>query len=77
MLTVKGTYKDGKVELSERPAEITQSPVLVTFLESKDVDLASRGIGEQQAAELRTRLKTFAEDWERPEASIYDEDRPR
>lgn len=77
MLTVKGTYKDGKVELSERPSEITQSQVLVTFLESKDVDLSSRGISENQAADLRARLKTFAEDWERPEASVYDEDRPR
>ena len=76
MLTVEGTYKDGKVELAQRPAEISQSRVLVTFLESKDVDLQSRGIDETKAAELRARLKTFTEDWERPEASIYDEDRP-
>ena len=38
------------------------------------VDLGTRGISETQAADLRARLKTFAEDWERPEASIYDED---
>ena len=37
------------------------------------VALHDRGISEDQAAELRARLKTFAEDWERPEASIYDE----
>ncbi len=37
------------------------------------VDLRSRGISEAEAADLRVRLKTFAEDWERPEASIYDE----
>ncbi len=37
------------------------------------VELHDRGIGEAQAADLRARLKTFAEDWERPEASIYDE----
>jgi hypothetical protein len=77
MLTVEGTYKDGKVELAQRPTEITQSRVLVTFLESKDVDLQSRGINEAQAGDLRARLKTVAEDWERPEASIYDEDRSR
>jgi hypothetical protein len=77
MLTVEGTYKDGKVELSTRPGEITQSRVLVTFLESKDVDLQSRGINEAEAVDLRARLKTFAEDWERPENAIYDEDRPR
>ncbi len=37
------------------------------------VDLQGRGLGETQAAELRARLKTFAEDWERPETDIYDQ----
>ena len=33
LVTVKGIYKDGKVELSERPAEIAETAhVLVTFL---------------------------------------------
>ena len=41
------------------------------------VDLRGRGISEEQAADLRARLKTFAEDWERPEAAIYDEDSAR
>jgi hypothetical protein len=39
--------------------------------------LHDRGIGEAQAAGLRSRLKTFAEDWERPEAVIYDEAQTR
>jgi hypothetical protein len=41
------------------------------------VDLRSRGISEEQASDLRARLRTFAEDWERPEAAIYDEDAAR
>ena len=41
------------------------------------VDLRSRGISETQASDLRARLKTFAEDWDRPEAAIYDEDPAR
>lgn len=41
------------------------------------VDLQSRGIDETHAAELRARLKSFAEDWERPEADIYDQDPAR
>ena len=41
------------------------------------VELRTRGIDENQAAELRARLKTFAEDWERPEADIYDQDPAR
>ena len=36
------------------------------------VALHDHGISESQAADLRARLKSFAEDWERPEASIYD-----
>ena len=41
--------------------------------ENPVVALHDRGIDEVQAADLRSRLKTFAEDWERPEAAIYDE----
>lgn len=77
MLTVEGTYKNGNVELAEKPASLTQSRVLVTFLESNGVELPPRGIDEAHAAELRARLKTFAEDWERTEADIYDQDPAR
>ncbi|MEO7297800.1 MAG: hypothetical protein ABI042_04410 [Verrucomicrobiota bacterium] len=77
MLTIEGTYKDGKVELAEKPAQVNHSRVLVTFLESNGVDLQTHGIDETHAAELRARLKTFAEDWERPEADIYDKDPAR
>lgn len=41
--------------------------------ELSSVELAERGIDEQQAADLRHRLSTFAEDWDRPEAGVYDE----
>jgi hypothetical protein len=41
------------------------------------VDLRSRGISEAQAGDLRARLRTFAEDWDRPEVAIYDEDPAR
>jgi hypothetical protein len=30
--TVEGTFKDGKVELSERPQDVREAKVLVTFL---------------------------------------------
>jgi hypothetical protein len=36
------------------------------------VRLGERGINKTRAADLRARLQTFAEDWDRPEASIYD-----
>ena len=41
------------------------------------IDLRQRGISEAEATDLRARLKTFAEDWDRPEAAIYDEDPSR
>lgn len=37
------------------------------------LDLCARGIDEQQAADLRHRLGTFTEDWDRPEMGVYDE----
>jgi len=74
MLTIEGTYKDGKVELAETPANVNEARVLVTFLTPKEIDLGAHGISREQAADLRARLSAFAEDWERPEMDIYDVD---
>ena len=74
MLTIEGTYKDGKVILTETPAEVSESKVLVTFLETKEIILKERGINKTQAAELRAKLSTMAEDWNRPEMDVYDVD---
>ncbi|MBI4769765.1 MAG: hypothetical protein HY784_04950 [Chloroflexi bacterium] len=71
---IEGVYRKGKVELLEAPGDLREeSRVIVTFLESHTVDLRARGIGRKQAAELRARLATFAEDWESPEMSVYDD----
>ena len=71
--TFQGMYRNGRIELLEEPAEnLKEGPVLITFLESGEVDLTARGIGEQQAASLRARLARFAEDWESPEMQAYD-----
>ena len=46
-------------------------------LESKttrQIYLAERGITSEQAADLRARLQTFAEDWDRPAMAVYDYD---
>ncbi len=45
---------------------------VVAFLPPGSIDLRERGIDEAQAANLRARFTTFAEDWESPEMSIYD-----
>ena len=36
------------------------------------IDLRERGIDEVQAAEIRARLASFAEDWESPDMDVYD-----
>jgi len=75
MKSIQGRFRDGKVELLEPAPSTVNGRVIVTFLDDPEgVDLSERGIGEQQAADLRHRLKTFAEDWDRPEMDAYDED---
>jgi hypothetical protein len=72
--TIEGIYSKGKVELTEKPDAIPdQTRVMVTFLEPHDIDLEARGINEEQAAELRARLATFAEEWDSPEMDAYDD----
>ncbi len=74
MLTIEGTYKNGQITLTETPTEVSESKVLVTFLETKEVSLAERGISRAQAAELKAKFGTIAEDWNRPEMDVYDVD---
>jgi hypothetical protein len=74
MLTsIEGIYRNGKIELAEFPSVPDETRVIVTFLGSRPVDLAARGIDPTQAAELRARLATFADDWDSPDMAIYDD----
>jgi hypothetical protein len=70
--SVEGIYRDGKIELVEMPEDIDEARVIVTFMPPGKIDLRQRGIDESQAANLRARLHTFAEDWESPEMEAYD-----
>jgi len=71
--TVEGVYRGGQIELAEKPTDVAdETRVLVTFLTSGHIDLRERGIDEAQAANLRARLASFAEDWESPEMDVYD-----
>ena len=75
MLTaIQGIYRGGKIILATVPSNVREeTPVIVTFLEPSRIDLQTRGIDETQAASLRVRLGTFAEDWESPEMDVYDD----
>jgi len=70
--TVEGVFRNGKIELAETPLDVDEARVIVTFLPNGAVNLAERGIDEARAANLRTRLTTFVEDWEMPEMDAYD-----
>ena len=73
--SVEGIFRDGKVELLEAVPDGTTGRVIVTFLSSGTaVGLAERGVDVDQAADLRHRLATFADDWQRPEMDAYDAD---
>jgi len=76
MQTVRGIFKNGRVELiNSPPADVDQIPVLITFLVDENgqaVDLQKQGISLENAVDLRNRLKCFADDWERPEMDAYD-----
>ncbi|MEI6181581.1 MAG: hypothetical protein WCP31_12550 [Chloroflexales bacterium] len=75
--TIEGVYRDGTIKLLEAPGDILdETRVLITFLlpsQLAPVELSRRGIDAAQAADLRTRLRAFAEDWERPEMDVYDD----
>jgi len=75
MLTsVEGVYRNGRVEIAENPINVLEGTrVIVTFIRSNPIDLASQGIDKAQAEILRENLVTFSEDWNSPEMSIYDD----
>ena len=70
--SIEGIYRNGKIELLETPTDVDEARVIVTFMSENSIDLSIRGIDEIDAANLRARLQTFAEDWDRPEMGAYD-----
>ncbi len=54
----------------EEPASL--SSIGMRNGKKKEVDLREHGISREQAADLRSRLSTFAQDWNDPGMDIYD-----
>ena len=74
MLTsVEGIYGNGRVELVESPNNVLEGARVIVIVPSNTIDLASQKIDQAQAEVLRTSLGTFAEDWNNPQMSIYDD----
>ena len=55
------------------PAERREIAQRLAEMEGGAVDLSRRGIATHAAAELRASLQQFAEDWDSPEMSAYDD----
>ncbi|AVQ71469.1 hypothetical protein MiYa_03774 [Microcystis aeruginosa NIES-2519] len=73
LVSVEGVYRHGRVELTESPNNVPQGAcVILTFVSSNDINLASQGIDREQAKTLRASLATFSDDWNSPEMSVYD-----
>ena len=73
LTTLQGVYRKGKIVLKNNPSDIPdETPVIVTFLGVEGIDLRARGISEEQASALRMQLASFAEEWDSPEMSAYD-----
>ena len=64
-----------KLTASERRA--VQAKLVELASNNSSIELHDRGIDKPQAVDLRSRLRTFAGDWDRPEAAIYDQDPAR
>ena len=75
-LTIQLLQAFEKLPAGERE-EFVQEVLRRVKPRNEAVDLKARGIDEAHAADLRARLKSFSEDWERPEAAIYDENPTR
>jgi hypothetical protein len=72
--SIEGFFRGGKIELLEPPPQGGDSRVLITFLPNQGlINLALRGMDQAQAANLRSRLESFAVDWDRSDMDIYDE----
>ncbi len=74
MLTsVRGIYRKGQIEFREKPKNIEEEmSVIITFI-SPSIDLHERGIDKKQVQLLREQLSAFADDWDSPEMSVYDD----
>ncbi len=71
---IRGHYKDGKIDLYEKP-HLKEGEVIITFLNmggTELVDLQAKGITKEEARDLRSRLKTFENDWNAEGMELYD-----
>ncbi|MCC5617008.1 hypothetical protein LC605_18370 [Nostoc sp. CHAB 5836] len=68
--SIEGVYKNGKVQLSELPSDVSESRVIVTFLEAKKPQTKKQIIrfgmfsGQKQSTEKDFQITEFHGDTE-------------
>ncbi len=77
LISIEGIFRNDQIEFLEPPPQESDSCVVVTLIPARiSVDLKERGIDEAQAARLRGRLNTIAQDRQCHEMDVYDELKP-
>ena len=63
--SIAGTYKDGVVQLTEAPANIQESKVIVTFFDSTDLDpvVSKSAISDEVDEDNESPVQSFREGW--------------
>ena len=63
--SIAGTYKDGVVQLTEAPANIQESKVIVTFLDSTDLDpaVSKSALPQEDSEDDESPVQSFRAGW--------------
>jgi len=70
--TVPGTFESGVVRLGESVPDLSEGPVLVTFLEASPTGPTAPSLTPEQLADLRGKLAAWEEDWNAPGMEAYN-----
>jgi len=71
--SIEGVYRDGKVELLEKPPEVNEARVIVTFLPAGKTPPKPPAFTPHELAELRNKFAAWEEDWNAPGMEAYDD----
>ena len=70
--SLEGIYRNGKVELREKPRGLRKTRVIVTFLPEQRTPATQPKLSRREAAELRAKLASWEKDWDAPGMEAYD-----
>lgn len=72
LTTLEGIYRNGRIQLREKPRGLGKTRVIVTFLPEAKVSTKRPKLTHKEAVELRAKLAAWEEDWNAPGMEAYD-----